>query len=166
LGLWGSSAGGHLVSLIGTSNGVKELEGNLSAFSVSSKVQAICDWFGPSDLNQMNISSADKSKGAKQNTKPIEKFLGGPFTEKQEEAKMASPIHYVTKDDPPFLIMHGEKDPLVPIEQSEMFHEAMQKAGVDSEYVPVKEGIHSFFMGAKEHERVVEFFSKKLKRSE
>jgi len=161
-GLWGSSAGGHLVSLIGTSYGVQELEGNLGAFSFSSKVQAICDWFGPSDLNQMNISSTDKSKGAKQNTKPIIKFLGGPFTEKQEEAKMASPMHYVTKDDPPFLIMHGEKDPLVPIEQSEMFHEALQKAGVDSEYVPVKEGIHSFFMGAKEHEKVAEFFKSKL----
>jgi len=162
-GLWGSSAGGHLVSLIGTSNGIVELEGDLGVTDVSSQVQAVCDWFGPSDLNQMNTSSADKSKGAKQNTKPIVKFLGGPFDVKQEEAKMASPIHYVSKDAPPFLIMHGENDPLVPIEQSELFYVALQKVGVDSEYIEVKDGIHSFFMGKEEHEKVAEFFLKKLK---
>lgn len=161
-GLWGSSAGGHLVSLIGTSNGVPELEGNLGVTGISSDVQAVCDWFGPTDLIQMDVSSTNKSKGEKQNTKPIVKLLGGPFAEKQEEAKMASPIQYVTKDDPPFLIMHGEKDPMVPIEQSEMFHAALQKTGVDSEYIVVKDGVHSFFMGAKEHEKVAEFFKTKL----
>lgn len=161
-GLWGSSAGGHLVSLIGTSNGIQELEGNLGIMDTSSEVQAVCDWFGPSDLNQMNVSSTDKSKGAKQNTKPIVKFLGGPFVEKQEAATNASAINYVSKDAPPFLIMHGEKDPLVPIEQSELFHTALQKAGVATEYIVVKDGIHSFFMGAKEHEKVAEFFKNKL----
>ncbi|MRI00110.1 DUF1080 domain-containing protein [Kriegella sp. EG-1] len=161
-GLWGSSAGGHLVSLVGTTNGIQDLEGNLGVTDVSSEVQAICDWFGPSDLNQMNASSTDKSKGAKQNTKPIVKFLGGSFEEKQNEAKMASPIIYVTKDDPPFLIMHGEKDPLVPIDQSELFHSALQKVGVDSEYIVVKNGVHSFFIGASEHEKVAKFFKNKL----
>lgn len=161
-GLWGSSAGGHLVSLIGTTNGIQELEGDLGVTDVSSEVQAVCDWFGPSDLNQMNVSSTDKSKGAKQNTEPIVKFLGGSFAEKQEEAKMASPIQYVSKDDPPFLIMHGEKDPLVPIEQSELFYQALQKANVDSEYIVVKDGVHSFFIGKEEHERIAKFFKNKL----
>ncbi len=162
-GLWGSSAGGHLASLIGTTNSVQELEGNLGVTDVSSEVQAVCDWFGPSDLNLMNASSTDKSKGEKQNIKPIVKFLGGPFTEKQEAARKASAINYISKDDPPFLIMHGEKDPLVPIEQSELFYQALQKANVDSEYIVVKDGIHSFFMGTKEHEKVAEFFTDKLK---
>ncbi|WP_446050062.1 family 16 glycoside hydrolase [Zobellia laminariae] len=163
-GLWGSSAGGHLVSLIGTTGGLQELEGSLGVTDASSEVQAVCDWFGPSDLNQMNASSTDKSKGEKQNIKPIVKFLGGPFTEKQEAARKASAINYISNNDPPFLIMHGNKDPLVPIEQSELFYQALQKKGVDSEYIIVKDAGHTFFTGEKEHAKVVNFFNEKLKK--
>ena len=161
-GLWGSSAGGHLASLIGTTNNSKELEGNLGVTNVSSEVQAVCDWFGPSDLNLMNTSSTDKSKGEKQNIRPIVKFLGGPFIEKQEAARKASAINYISKDDPPFLIMHGEKDPLVPIEQSELLYKALQKQNVDSEYIVVKDGKHAFFMDKDEHNKVADFFKNNL----
>lgn len=165
-GLWGSSAGGHLVSLIGTTNGIQELEGDLGVTDISSGVQVACDWFGPSDLNQMNVSSTVKSKGAKQNTRPIVKFSGGSFLEKAEVVKKAIPINYVSKDYPPFLIMHDEKDSLLPIEQSEMFYAALQKAGVDSKFIVVKDGVHSFFKDSNELDSVKKFFIEKLKYDE
>ncbi|MBC7195386.1 MAG: prolyl oligopeptidase family serine peptidase, partial [Caldisericia bacterium] len=55
-----------------------------------------------------------------------------------------SPICYVSKDDPQFLIIHGEKDDLVPIEQSEILYNALLKEGVKARFVKVKNGGHGF----------------------
>ena len=62
----------------------------------------------------------------------IEGLLGGPLEKDKVKAIAASPIHYVSKDDPPFLIVHGEGDRVVPVEQSQRFYEALQKAGVNA----------------------------------
>jgi acetyl esterase/lipase len=134
---WGGSAGGHLVALLGTSGGVAELEGNVNDLKESSRVQAVVDWFGPTDfLLNPNPQSAPDS--------PVAQLLGGPVPENREKAAKASPITYVSKDAPPFLIMHGDQDHTVPFRQSEILYAALKKVGVDATLVPMKGAGHGF----------------------
>ena len=125
IGVWGHSAGGHLAALLGTSGGVPELEGSGDNMQYSSQVQAVCDSAGPADLLAMT------NLGPKR-TFAIEGLLGGPLEKDKAKAIAASPIHYVSKDDPPFLIVHGEGDRTVPVEQSQRLYEELRKAGVNA----------------------------------
>jgi len=163
IGVWGSSAGGHLVALMGTSGDVKELEGDEGNLDQSSRVQAVCDWFGPTDFLQM---AAHMLPGAKMPhdtaDSPESKLVGGPIQENKDKVAKANPITYVSKDDPPFLIMHGDKDPLVPHHQSEILAEALKKAGVEVTFKTV-EGAGHGFGGPEVMKRVEEFFDKHLK---
>jgi acetyl esterase/lipase len=151
IGVWGSSAGGHLVSHLGTSGDIKEVEGNLGTTGVSSRVACVVDFCGPSDFPNFQITSGARS--------PITKLLGGLPMEKSEAAKEASPITYVTKDDPPFLIVHGTDDRTVPFDQGVRLHEAQRKAGVDSTFVKIEGGGHG--IGGPEVERRVRAFIEK-----
>jgi len=127
IGVWGASAGGHLVALLGTTGDVKEFDQGEN-LNVSSRVQAVCDWFGPTDLTKIMKTPEDvKNDGP---DSPTSRLLGGPIAQNIEKAQRANPIRYITKDDPPFLIMHGDSDPLVPLEQSQLLKDALQKAGV------------------------------------
>jgi acetyl esterase/lipase len=163
-GAWGSSAGGHLVALLGTSGDVSALEGDLGEKDVSSRVQAVCDWFGPTDLLRMNpTSSGSPRQGEDPAAQPIAKLLGGLIQDKQVEARMASPATYVTKDDPPFLIMHGHTDPLVPLEQSITLHDLLRQSGVECELIVVEGAGHAFFSGPQELQLVSDFFQRHLK---
>jgi acetyl esterase/lipase len=125
IGVWGYSAGGHLAALLGTTAGVPELEGSGDNMQYSSQVQAVCVVAGPSDLSAMT------SLGPKR-TSAIEGLLGGPLEEDKARAIAASPIHYVSKDDPPFLIVHGEADRVIPVEQGQRLYEELRKAGVNA----------------------------------
>ena len=140
IGVWGSSAGGHLVSMLGTSGDVKEVEGNLGTTGVSSRVTCVVDFCGPSDFLAIGI----EAPGLNRPGQPVYKLLGGPAKEKADAAKQASPITYVTKDDPPFLIMHGTQDGTVPIKQAELLYDAEKKAGVDATFVKIEGGGHGF----------------------
>ena len=132
-GVWGSSAGGHLVALVGTSGDVKELEGDVGDFtSVSSRVQAVCDWFGPTDLSKMGGRHDDAGS-------PESKLIGGAMQEHLDRVAKANPITYVSADDPAFLIQHGDKDPVVPYNQSELLRDALEKAKVPVTLVASKE---------------------------
>jgi acetyl esterase/lipase len=128
----GDSAGGHLAAFIGTSGDVTEMEGDLGNTNVSSRVQAVVDWFGPTDLTllaqQAGTSSIIKHNDA---NSPESLLMGGPVQEKKELAKTANPLTYIDKNDPPFLIMHGDKDQLVPHEQSVILAKALIDAGVE-----------------------------------
>src|SRR5262245_6394366 len=132
LAVWGASAGGHLAALLGTTGGVKELEGKGGNAEQSSRVQAVVDFFGPTDFLQMDIHAV---KGAVLKHDPADspesRLIGGAIQQNAEKVKRANPIHYVTKDAPPFCIAHGEQDPLVPCHQSELLHEALKKAEVE-----------------------------------
>ena len=169
IGVWGTSAGGHLVALLGTSAGRKDLEGKGGWAGYSSRVQAVCDWFGPTDFlywaeevtnKGIDIAKLDNevAGGA------ISKLFGGPFSRKQDVARQASPITYVTKDDPPFLIMHGDQDNLVPLSQSQVFHDALQKAGVESTLKILEGAGHGFGPKYEADKTVLEFFDKHLRR--
>ncbi|WP_406695738.1 alpha/beta hydrolase [Singulisphaera sp. Ch08] len=137
VGAWGSSAGGHLVSLLGTA-GDKTVWDIGDHLDQSSRVQAVCDFYGPADFTQMPAKQATKPDGS------VAQLLGGSVAEKSEQAREASPISYVSKEDPPFLICHGTEDPLVPLNQSVSFHEALIKAGVPATLVKVERGGHGF----------------------
>ena len=166
IGAWGGSAGGHLSALLGTSGDVKELEGTEGNLDYSSRVQAVCDWCGPSDFTtiveqskHMQVPSGIKwdaadSYGAK--------LIGGAIPQNIAKAKAASPITYVSKDSPPFLIMHGDHDNLVPLAQSEELRDALQKAGVQAKLVIIP-GAGHIFWSPQIFQTVEEFFDKQLK---
>lgn len=127
----GDSAGGHLAAFIGTSGGVSEIEGDLGHGNVSSRVQAVVDMFGPTDLTLLGQQSGPGSMIRHDAPDSPESLLmGGPVQERQELAKTANPLTYIDKNDPPFLIMHGDKDPLVPLVQSIILTKALIDAGV------------------------------------
>jgi acetyl esterase/lipase len=157
IGVTGSSAGGHLVAMLGTSGGVVALEGHLGDHrDVSSRVACVVDQYGPTDLLSMGgFHDAPDS--------PEAKLLGGPVQEKKEEARNASPISYVTPDDPPFLIIHGTADPTVPFGQSENLLSALKKAKVEAYLVPVTGGGHGGFATPEVPERMRLFFDKQLR---
>lgn len=156
-GAWGSSAGGHLVALLGTSGGVKELEGGaLGNESESSRVQAVCDWYGPTDF--LAFRSGEQARSTQT---PEALLLGGAINTNEALAKSASPITYISKDDPPFLIAHGLSDRTVPYNQSELLHQALQKGGVSSELVLVPGAGHGN-LGSEVQAKVIAFFKKHL----
>jgi len=135
IGVWGASAGGHLVAMLGTTGNVKDLEGTGGNLDRSSRVQCVVDWFGPSDLATM--AGSHDNPGS-----PESRLIGGTVQENKEKARKASPLTYVSKDSAPFLIMHGDQDNTVPLSQSEVLAAALKKAGVDVKLVVVKGNGH------------------------
>jgi len=124
----GGSAGGHLSLLLGLSDGVDDLEGSVGGFpDESTSVLAIVDLYGPADLPEMKKNSTRFQQ------------RGGLSDERLAHA---SPMTYLTPDDPPVLILHGDKDKIVPVAQSQLLHEAYQKAGLVSELHVLKGAGH------------------------
>jgi acetyl esterase/lipase len=158
VGVWGASAGGHLVALLGTTGGVKELEGKLGLADQTSKVQCVVDLFGPTDFAKMG-GTHDSPKS------PESRLIGSPVLESKDRVARANPITYVTKDAAPFLIIHGDADKTVPISQSEMLHEALKKAGVEVTYVPINKAGHGGpeFQTPEVRKQIADFFAKHLK---
>jgi len=153
IGVWGSSAGGHLVSLLGTSGGAKELEGDLGPnTSVSSRVACVVNYFGPENFITMAEKQNEHAATA------VAGLLGGPAKEKPDVAKAASPVTYVTSDDPPFLTAHGTDDPTVPFGQATEIDAALKKAGVSSLLIEVTGAAHGFNSAVVE-DRVKQFFA-------
>lgn len=124
----GNSAGGHLAALLGLTNGEKQYDiGQYSDYS--SDVQAVVDLYGPADLRKLLPLG-----------EVIDKLVNG----NEELAALASPICHEVKNAPDFLIVHGMKDDLVPIEQSRALKEKLCEAGVTVEYLEIPEGSHGF----------------------
>ena len=148
IGLWGSSAGGHLVSLLGTSSDIKALDGDNGSPGVSSRVACVVDYCGPSQMTVFKHPA-------------VMQLFGSPEAHKAH-SEAASPAAHVTKDDPPILIVHGTKDGTVPISQAELFHEKLNKAGVDVTFIKIEGGGHG--IGGNEiTDRVTAFFEKHLR---
>ena len=137
----GSSAGGHLVALLGTSGGVKALEGSGGWPDQSSRVQAVLDLYGPTDFKRFVTTKG--YEGHNRDGSPESKLLGGgTVLDNPNGIRRVNPITYIDKDDPPFLIIHGDSDPTVPVNQSEALHEALQAAGVASQLKILKGARH------------------------
>jgi BD-FAE len=102
IGAWGHSGGGYLAALLGTSGGVRELEGNGDNMSYSSRVQAVCVASGPGDLLQQYREASAAPAEMNPKVKPaLEALIAGPLEQNKAKAIAASPISYVSKDDPP-----------------------------------------------------------------
>jgi acetyl esterase/lipase len=142
IGVMGGSAGAYLAAIMGVSNGVAYLEGDGPYKEYSSNVQTAIDQFGPTDFARMNDVKGTMDHNLASG--PESQFLGKPVQEAPELVKKANPITYVDANDPPILIMHGEKDLDVIIQQSEIFYAALVKAGVKTRFVRVKNAGHGF----------------------
>lgn len=135
IGVWGSSAGGHLVSLLGTSNDVIDLEGTLGTnLQQSSRVHAVVDWYGPTNFLQMDKQAIGQGcAGSNHNsaTSAESMLVGCPIQTCPTAVQRANPMTYATTDDPPFLIQHGTVDCTVPTGQSQIFQTLLQSIGQD-----------------------------------
>jgi acetyl esterase/lipase len=142
IGVWGGSAGGHLCSLLGTTGGVKELEGDLGPHTAeSSRVTCVVNQCGPQDFT-MPLMFRDGQPVMEDVA--VAGLLGGKLAENREKVLAASPVTYVTPDDAPFLTLHGTKDERVDFKHAERIDAALKNAGVPSLLIPVTEGGHGF----------------------
>jgi acetyl esterase/lipase len=136
IALIGFSAGGHLASLMGLSNNntVKAFyaDGKKPGF----KIKLVLDFYGPSNFLAL---TGDDLKDPKS---PVSLLLGGILTERTQLAKEASPVTYIDKNDPPFLIVQGEKDQSVNPEQSISLSAMLKKAGVKNDLIIVPGAPH------------------------
>lgn len=135
IGVIGGSAGGHLVALLGTAGGKKAFAPIGGNEEQSDRVQAVCDYYGPTDFNTVMQQAADDK-----NVKNIFKFntpsdpysglIGADLGSDKQKTDAVSPMHYVSEDNPPILILHGTHDALVPYAQSTEFAAALKEKGV------------------------------------
>ena len=138
VGVAGASAGGHLAELVATADQSAGLEGNGGWQNVSSKVQAASAYYGVSDFT-VGATQFQHHTGL-----VVLKLFRGTEKDKPELYRKASPIFYVSKDDPPLLLVHGEKDDLVPFDQSVRMAEAYRRAALAVEFIAVKNAGHDF----------------------
>ncbi len=142
IAVWGSSAGGHLSSLLGTSGDVKEVEGDLGPFpTLSSRVQCVVNLCGPEDFTKPLMFNKDGQPTL--DDEAVVGLLGGNYEQKHAQAIAASPLTYVSKDDPPFLNIHGTEDKRVDFANAQAIHSALQESGVPTLLIPITGGGHS-----------------------
>jgi acetyl esterase/lipase len=141
IAVWGTSAGGHLVAMLGVSHGVEGLEGELGEHSgESSAVQAVINYFGPSELLTMDDHPGTMTHNGPESPEAL--LVGGPIQEHQDKARNASPVTHAGKNDAPMLLVHGTDDPLVPFPQSEKLDQLLDQAKVESILITVDGGGH------------------------
>jgi len=174
IGITGSSSGGHLASLTGTSGYVKQytvdtitmnIEGVIGKYaSFSSNVDAVCSWFGPTDFLIMDSCGSSMDHNAAKS--PESSLIGGAIQDNKSKCALANPITYVDPTDPPFQIFHGDADPLVPYCQSEILYSALQSAEVKSEYILMPGGQHGDGVHTDANfEKMIDFFNEVSKNN-
>lgn len=141
--LYGISAGGHLVSLLGTSVGVSELDGDVGTKGPSVGIRCILNFCGP--VNFLTIPGKGSIIDTEDLKSPVGRLFGGPMSHHLDTARIASPVTYATPDDPPFLHIHGTKDDLVPVDQAREFDATLEKVGVKSTLLLGEGAPHVFF---------------------
>ena len=164
IGITGFSSGGHLASMAGVTNGLKsrtvgsttiDIEGEVGGnLQMSSDVDAVVDWFGPVDMSRMHECQTvndDKS--------PEAALIGGAPADHPDMVALISPITYIQKEGPRFLVFHGEADNVVPHCQGVFFSEELRKAGRLEDFVSVAEGQHGpVTFNEQTFKRMVDFF--------
>jgi len=161
IGVWGASAGGHLVAMLGVTGNARELEGTLGKhLDQTSRVACVADYFGPT--NMLTMGDFPSKMAHNDPNSPESRLIGGAVQENKDKARNASPITYVTGDDAPVFIAHGTTDPLVPYNQSETFEAALKKANVPAYLQTIENGNHGGFEGPELKRRLTAFFDKYL----
>ncbi len=134
IGAAGPSAGGHLVALLGLTDDQMWLDPDIGYADQSSSVQAVVDLYGPTDMTQVFPGASDW----------IDEKVFGAGTKRDRRLIAASPVHYVSAGAPPFLLMHGAKDDLVPLSQAQALYERLKEVRVPVKLVVVKNAGHVF----------------------
>lgn len=158
IGATGASAGGHLSLILGTTDTSQMLEGDGGNADVSSRVQAVVNYYGPTDFHHW-MTTTEKAV-------PIaEAFLGGSVAKRPETYTLVSPISHLSKDDPPMLSIHGTADPIVPFDQATRFDEKAKQIGVAHTLLGIDGAGHGFKgeSATKAKNAMFEFFDKHLK---
>jgi acetyl esterase/lipase len=132
IGVWGGSAGAHLALLVACAGELAGMEGDGGWTGVSSRVQAVCSYYGPTDLV---LASGQSS---------VASFIGPPLSVDPEAYRRASPIYYVDRSDPPLLLVHGDMDSLVPLSQAREMLAEYQKLKLEAQLIVVKNAGHGF----------------------
>jgi acetyl esterase/lipase len=139
IGVWGTSAGGHLAAMLGLTGTRKDLEGRLGDSAESSAVQAVVDCYGPTDLQKLVLSrilNDDRRFKGNDPERALFKDIQSPF----DVLRNASPNYFVSPNQPPFLLIHGDEDSTVPLIQSEMLLARLKAAGNDASLI-VQKGV-------------------------
>jgi acetyl esterase/lipase len=160
----GDSAGGHLAALVGVSNGEEKLEGKIGThLEESSDVQGIISFYGAANLT--TILSQSTAHGLKVRVPALDLFLGGQPDTVSELARLASPVLHVDKNDPPLLLLHGDQDPQMPINQAHELHGAYKAAGAKVDFEVIHGAAHGgkIFYDAKRLEVVTAFLKAHFK---
>ncbi len=129
IGVWGGSAGGHLVALLAVTGQTQDFEVGAN-LAQSSAVQCAVDWFGPTDFLAFN--APDQVAAGQKRGSALTRLLGGDLSTRLDLARQASPVTWVTKQAAPLLIMHGTRDELVPVDQSQRFYDKLKAVGADA----------------------------------
>jgi acetyl esterase/lipase len=135
VGVMGSSAGGHLAALLGLTGPEAGLDGTGGHPEQSTSVQAVVDLFGPANLLGYDL------QGYRQD---VEAMLGVPLEQATDILRRASPVTYVSANAPPFLIIQGDKDTVVPPAQSQELYDRLVAAGASATLLMVKNAGHGF----------------------
>jgi acetyl esterase/lipase len=168
IAVFGTSAGAHLGSLLATTHDRPELEGlALGNPQFSSSVRAVIDLYGPTDLLLLDEQKLPCYPALSGNGSfmPPSLLMGCPVQQCREKTETANPINYITSGDPPFLIMHGQRDCLVPWQQSQMLHDALTAKGIESTLVllPTAQHADRQFNDSKYQQMVDEFLDRTLR---
>jgi acetyl esterase/lipase len=165
IAITGTSSGGHLAALVGTTNGMKELEGAVGQhLGESSAVQAIVSWYGASNLSTILAQSTPFGLNVRE---PALKLLLGELPDKVPElARLASPVAHVGAGDPPALLLHGNQDRQMPVNQLLELEAAYRRAGLPVETMIVDGAGHGdkAFNSGEPAERVAAFLHRTLGR--
>jgi len=156
----GASAGGYLATLLGTSHGVKQLEGNVGGnLEMNSSLSGIINYYGPTDFI---LRSKTQPHRANKVGSVVYNLLGGGADKKVKLATLASPVYHVTKNDPPILIFHGDKDATVLIDQANAITSAYKKMNlsVNMNTLPGKKHGGTEFYTGENRKKVLQFLGK------
>jgi acetyl esterase/lipase len=159
----GNSSGGHLAALVGVTNGNRDLEGTVGNYlKESSDVQAIVDYYGASNLTTILLQSTPF--GLNMRKPALELLLGAQPEEAKALAELASPVMHVGPGDPPLMLLHGDQDPQMPINQAHELQGAYEKAGLDVTFDVVHGAAHGGdqFVAPEHLKRVLAFLERTI----
>jgi acetyl esterase/lipase len=165
IGILGASSGGHLAALVGVTSGQRDLEGTLGDDrDTSSSVQAIVSYFGASNLTTILKQSTPFGLSVREPS--LKRLLGAAPAENEAVAKLASPVFHLDATDPPLLLLHGDQDPQMPVNQSLELEGAYLEHGLDATFVAVHGAVHGGeqFYDEKRTALVTAFLDEHLRR--
>ena len=160
VGIWGDSSGGHAAQMVGVTGDMEEFKTQDNR-ELSDGVQAVVDFYGPSDVTHVNDTPRDPIFTADKSKIPEDILFGGCVVDHPEIAQPGNPINYIEKDKPlpPFLIAHGDEDPMVPFNQSVLTAQKLLETGHTLEFYKVVGAGHGTFMWTQELvDLVIRFF--------